>query len=58
MFVRIHDDACVFKNLEKHSHAVGAALDDAELPVRVQAALALTHMVVVYESGTAYARAM
>ena len=44
--------------MEKHSHAVGAALDDAELPVRVQAALALTHMVVVYESGTAYARAM
>ena len=28
-----------------------ACLDDAELPVRVQAALALTEMVVVHDSG-------
>ena len=58
MFVRIHDDARVFKDLEWRSHAVGAVLDDTELPVRVQAALALTHMAVAYELGMAYARAM
>jgi len=39
------------QNLARHSNAVGNALDDPELPVRVQAALALTHMVAVYESG-------
>ncbi|KAG8214391.1 armadillo-type protein [Butyriboletus roseoflavus] len=38
------------ENLARHSNAVANALDDPELPVRVQAALALTHMVVVYES--------
>ncbi|KAF8840780.1 ARM repeat-containing protein [Paxillus ammoniavirescens] len=38
------------ENLRMHSNAVANALDDPELPVRVQAALALTHMVVAYES--------
>ncbi|KAG6330261.1 hypothetical protein ID866_8829 [Astraeus odoratus] len=38
------------ENLEKHSHAVAAALDDPDLPVRVQAALALTKMAEVYDS--------
>lgn len=31
--------------------AVAAALDDPEFPVRVQAALALTEMIIFYESG-------
>lgn len=35
-----------------HSNAIATALDDPELPVRVQAVLALTHMVTAYESGT------
>ncbi|KAF9222983.1 ARM repeat-containing protein [Gyrodon lividus] len=38
------------ENLGLHSNAVATALDDPELPVRVQAALALTQMVVTYES--------
>ncbi|KAH7885476.1 armadillo-type protein [Phlebopus sp. FC_14] len=38
------------ENLEKHSRAVAIALDDPELPVRVQAALALTKLAVVYDS--------
>lgn len=31
--------------------AVAACLDDPELPVRIQAALALTEMVTVHDSG-------
>ncbi|KAI6044921.1 armadillo-type protein [Pisolithus marmoratus] len=38
------------ENLESHSRAVAIALDDPELPVRVQAALALTKMAEVYDS--------
>ncbi|KAL4081168.1 armadillo-type protein [Scleroderma citrinum] len=38
------------ENLEAHSRAVAVALDDPELPVRVQAALALTKMAEVYDS--------
>ncbi|KAF8125741.1 armadillo-type protein [Boletus edulis] len=38
------------ENLARHSNAVGNALDDPELPVRVQAALALAQMVAAYES--------
>ncbi|KAL4253351.1 Armadillo-like helical [Pleurotus pulmonarius] len=37
-------------NLDVHFRAVANALDDAEFPVRVQAALALTQMVVAHES--------
>ncbi|KAI6098151.1 armadillo-type protein [Pisolithus sp. B1] len=38
------------ENLESHSRAVAIALDDPELPVRVQAALALTKMAEAYDS--------
>ncbi|KAH9949788.1 armadillo-type protein [Amylocystis lapponica] len=38
------------ENLRQHFTAVAACLDDPELPVRVQAALALTEMVTVHES--------
>ncbi|KAF9493565.1 ARM repeat-containing protein [Pleurotus eryngii] len=37
-------------NLDVHFRAVANALDDAEFPVRVQAALALTQLVVAHES--------
>ncbi|KAJ7606560.1 armadillo-type protein [Mycena polygramma] len=37
------------ENLNVHLRAVSAALDDPEFPVRVQAALALTEMVLVYD---------
>lgn len=37
------------ENLESHSRAVAIALDDPELPVRVQAALALTKMAEAYD---------
>ncbi|PSR70855.1 hypothetical protein PHLCEN_2v13296 [Hermanssonia centrifuga] len=38
------------ENLRSHFTAVAACLDDPELPVRVQAALALTEMVTLHES--------
>ncbi|KAG2092282.1 armadillo-type protein [Suillus discolor] len=38
------------ENLNNHSCAVALALDDQELPVRVQAALAITELVVIYDS--------
>ncbi|KAI0786127.1 ARM repeat-containing protein [Abortiporus biennis] len=38
------------EHLSAHFHAVAKLLDDAELPVRIQAALALTEMVTVHES--------
>ncbi|KAJ8079910.1 Nonsense-mediated mRNA decay protein 5 [Marasmius tenuissimus] len=38
------------ENLNKNSRAVAAALDDPELPVRVQAVLALTELIVSNES--------
>ncbi|KAF9451856.1 ARM repeat-containing protein [Macrolepiota fuliginosa MF-IS2] len=37
------------EKLEVHFRAVAASLDDPELPVRVQAALALTEMILVHE---------
>lgn len=39
---------------ERQFRAVTAALDDQELPVRMQAALTLTEMVVLYDSGASY----
>lgn len=42
----------MLQNLSNHFSAVTALLDDSELPVRVQGALALTEMVTVHESGT------
>jgi len=41
----------VEQNLELHFKFVVASLDDPELPVRVQAALTLTELVLVYEEG-------
>ncbi|KAH7924546.1 ARM repeat-containing protein [Leucogyrophana mollusca] len=38
------------ENLNSHSRAVAIVLDDPELPVRVQAALAVTEMVIAYDS--------
>ncbi|KIK37329.1 hypothetical protein CY34DRAFT_15775 [Suillus luteus UH-Slu-Lm8-n1] len=38
------------ENLNSHSRAVALALDDHELPVRVQAALAITELVIVHDS--------
>ncbi|KAG2092266.1 armadillo-type protein [Suillus cothurnatus] len=38
------------ENLNNHSRAVALALDDRELPVRVQAALAITELVVIHDS--------
>ncbi|KAG1798071.1 armadillo-type protein [Suillus plorans] len=38
------------ENLNNHSRAVALALDDQELPVRVQAALAITELVVIHDS--------
>ncbi|TFK52379.1 ARM repeat-containing protein [Heliocybe sulcata] len=38
------------ENLNNHSRAVAAALEDPELPVRVQAALALTEMITSHQS--------
>ncbi|KAG1766277.1 hypothetical protein EDD22DRAFT_950639 [Suillus occidentalis] len=40
------------ENLNSHSCAVALALDDHELPVRVQAALAFTELVIVHNSVT------
>jgi alpha-D-ribose 1-methylphosphonate 5-triphosphate synthase subunit PhnH len=40
------------ENLNSHSRAMALALDDHELPVHVQAALAITKLVIVYDSGT------
>lgn len=37
--------------MNNHFRAVAACLDDPELPVRVQAALALTEMITSHESG-------
>ncbi|KAJ6583909.1 armadillo-type protein [Mycena vulgaris] len=37
-------------NLSVHFRAVAAGLDDPEFPVRVQAALALTEMIILYDS--------
>ncbi|KAG6856226.1 hypothetical protein H0H87_006320 [Tephrocybe sp. NHM501043] len=39
------------ENLNANFRAVAAALDDPELPVRVNAALAITELVVAHESG-------
>ncbi|KAJ7105062.1 armadillo-type protein [Mycena crocata] len=38
------------EHLNVHFRAIAAALDDPEFPVRVQAALALTEMVILYDS--------
>ncbi|KAG1763546.1 hypothetical protein EDD22DRAFT_952275 [Suillus occidentalis] len=38
------------ENLNSHSRAVALALDDHELSVRVQAALAITELVIVHDS--------
>ncbi|KAJ7696679.1 armadillo-type protein [Mycena rosella] len=38
------------EHLHVHFRAVAAGLDDPELPVRVQAALALTEMIILYDS--------
>ncbi|KAG2138570.1 armadillo-type protein, partial [Suillus bovinus] len=38
------------ENLNNHSRAVALSLDDCELPVRVQAALAITELVVIHDS--------
>lgn len=38
------------ENLNNHSRAVALALDDRELPVRVQAALAITELVLIHDS--------
>jgi len=38
--------------LSKHFQAVFRALDDEEFPVKVQAALALTEMIIVFDSGS------
>ena len=40
--------------LSQHIQAVASALDDPEIPVKVQAILTLTEMVIVYESGRFY----
>jgi len=37
--------------LSKHFQATFRALDDEQFPVKVQAALALTEMIVAYDSG-------
>lgn len=37
--------------LSRHFTAVAACLDDPELPVRIQASLALTEMITVHPSG-------
>ncbi|KAH7915448.1 armadillo-type protein [Hygrophoropsis aurantiaca] len=37
-------------NISNHSRAVATALDDPEMPVRVQAALAITELVIAYDS--------
>ncbi|KNZ72327.1 putative importin [Termitomyces sp. J132] len=39
------------EHLNANFRAVAAALDDPELPVRVNAALAITELVTVHESG-------
>ncbi|KIJ64587.1 hypothetical protein HYDPIDRAFT_154272 [Hydnomerulius pinastri MD-312] len=48
--VKSHLEWTSAENLEKHSRAIAVALDDPELPVRVQAAMALTKMAVTYDS--------
>lgn len=42
------------QNLEHHFTIVVSSLDDPELPVRVQAALALTELVLVHEEGACH----
>jgi len=39
------------QNVSQHFAAIATAMDDPELPVRVQAVLALTEMVTVHDSG-------
>jgi hypothetical protein len=41
----------IIQHLNSHFRAVAASLDDPHLPVRVQAALALTEMVQLHASG-------
>ncbi|KAG2125244.1 hypothetical protein BD769DRAFT_1776392 [Suillus cothurnatus] len=49
--VSISTTSVVFAlNLNNHSSAVALAIDDRELPVRVQAALAITELAVVHDS--------
>ena len=42
--------------MNAHFRAVAAVMDDPELPVRVQSALALTEMVTTHEQGTSASR--
>jgi len=44
-------DELAEQNLDINFRHVAAALDDAEFPVRVNAALALTELVLAHESG-------
>lgn len=41
----------VVQVLGQHFTAVSACLDDPELPVRIQACMALTEMIIVHETG-------
>lgn len=40
--------------LSQHFQVVAKALDDPEIPVKVQAALTLTEMVIAYDSGKSH----
>ena len=40
------------QNINELFRSVATATDDSELPVRIQAILALTEMVTAHESGT------
>jgi len=48
------DVAGMEQNLEHHFTIIVSSLDDPELPVRVQAALALTELVLVHEEGVCH----
>ena len=48
------DVAGMEQNLEHHFTIVVSSLDDPELPVRVQAALTLTELVLVHEEGVCH----
>lgn len=50
-YVELIDHDFFLKNLSVNFRAVAAALDDPEFPVRVNAALALTELVLAHDSG-------
>lgn len=52
VFTNLPTDMPCDQNINELFRSVATATDDSELPVRIQAILALTEMVTAHESGT------